>query len=150
MKEKLLHDDRGEKTYVLVFAEGDEAVSGLTGFAERHGIAAGHFTAIGAFSQAVLGYFERERKDYKRIRVAEQVEVLSLVGDVTVKDGRPALHAHVVLGRADGSTVGGHLLDGRVWPTLEVILVESPAHLRRRHDPATGLALIDLDAPRAA
>lgn len=149
MKEKLLHD-RGEKTYALVFAEGDEVVSGLTRFAGRHGVSAGHLTALGAFSQAVLGYFERDRKGYKRIPVQEQVEVLSLVGDVTVTDGQPTLHAHVVLGKADGSTVGGHLLEGRVWPTLEVILVESPAHLRRRHDPATGLALIDLDASRAA
>jgi predicted DNA-binding protein with PD1-like motif len=149
MREKLLHD-RGEKTYALVFDPGDEVVSGLTGFAGRHRLAASHLTAIGAFSQAVLGYFDRDRKDYRRIPVTEQVEVLSLIGDVALKDGKPALHAHVVLGRADGTAVGGHLLEARVWPTLEVILVESPAHLRRRHDPASGLALIDLDAPAAA
>jgi uncharacterized protein len=125
-------------------------VSGLTGFAGRHRLAASHLTAIGAFSQAVLGYFDRDRRDYRRIPVTEQVEVLSLIGDVALKDGKPALHAHVVLGKADGTAVGGHLLEARVWPTLEVILVESPAHLRRRHDPASGLALIDLDAPAAA
>jgi predicted DNA-binding protein with PD1-like motif len=149
MREKLLHD-QGEKTFALVFEPGDEVVSGLTGFAERHRLAASHLTAIGAFSQAVLGYFDRDRRDYRRIPVTEQVEVLSLIGDVALKDGKPALHAHVVLGRADGSTVGGHLLEARVWPTLEVILVESPAHLRRRHDPASGLALIDLGTPWAA
>ena len=149
MREKLLHD-RGEKTYALVFDPGDEVVSGLTGFAGRHRLAASHLTAIGAFSQAVLGYFDRDRKDYRRIPVTEQVEVLSLMGDVALKDGKPALHAHVVLRKADGTAVGGHLLEARVWPTLEVILVESPAHLRRRHDPASGLALIDLDAPAAA
>ena len=149
MREKLLHD-RGEKTYALVFDPGDEVVSGLTGFAGRHRLAASHLTAIGAFSQAVLGYFDRDRRDYRRIPVTEQVEVLSLIGDVALKDGKPALHAHVVLGKADGTAVGGHLLEARVWPTLEVILVESPAHLRRRHDPASGLALIDLDAPAAA
>jgi predicted DNA-binding protein with PD1-like motif len=149
MKDKLLHD-QGEKTYALVFDPGDEVVGGLTEFARRRGLTASHLTAIGAFSQAVLGYFDRDRRDYRRIPVSEQVEVLSLIGDVAVKDGQPALHAHVVLGRADGTTVGGHLLEARVWPTLEVILVESPAHLRRRHDPASGLALIDLAAPRAA
>jgi uncharacterized protein len=149
MREKLLHD-QGEKTFALVFDPGDEVVSGLTGFAGRHRLAASHLTAIGAFSQAVLGYFDRDRRDYRRIPVTEQVEVLSLIGDVALKDGKPALHAHVVLGKADGTTVGGHLLEARVWPTLEVILIESPAHLRRRHDPASGLALIDLDAPRAA
>jgi predicted DNA-binding protein with PD1-like motif len=149
MREKLLHD-QGEKTFALVFDPGDEVVSGLTGFAGRHRLAASHLTAIGAFSQAVLGYFDRDRRDYRRIPVTEQVEVLSLIGDVALKDGKPALHAHVVLGKADGTTVGGHLLEARVWPTLEVILIESPAHLRRRHDPASRLALIDLDAPRAA
>jgi predicted DNA-binding protein with PD1-like motif len=149
MREKLLHD-QGEKTFALVFEPGDEVVSGLTGFAGRHRLAASHLTAIGAFTQAVLGYFDRDRRDYRRIPVTEQVEVLSLIGDVALKDGKPALHAHVVLGKADGSTVGGHLLEARVWPTLEVILVESPAHLRRRHDPASGLALIDLGTPRAA
>jgi uncharacterized protein len=149
MKEKLLHD-QGEKTYALVLDPGDEVVSSLTGFARRRGLAASHLTAIGAFSQAVLGYFDRDRKDYRRIPITEQVEVLSLIGDVALKDGKPALHAHVVLGKADGTTVGGHLLEAQVWPTLEVILVESPAHLRRHHDPASGLALIDLDVPRAA
>jgi predicted DNA-binding protein with PD1-like motif len=149
MREKLLHD-RGEKTYALVFDPGDEVVSGLTGFAGRHRLAASHLTAIGAFSEAILGYFDRARRDYRRIPVAEQVEVLSLIGDVALKEGKPALHAHVVLGKADGTAVGGHLLEARVWPTLEVILVESPAHLRRRHDSASGLALIDLDAPAAA
>lgn len=149
MKEKLLHE-QGEKTFALVFDPGDEVVSGLTRFAERQRLSAGHLTAIGAFSEAALGYFDRERKDYARIPVREQVEVLSLIGDVALTDGKPSLHAHVVVGRADGTTLGGHLLEARVWPTLEVILVESPAHLRKRHDPATGLARIDLDAGRAA
>ncbi len=145
MKEKRLHA-AGETTDAVVFDKGDEVVQGLTAFAARHRLAASHFTAIGAFSEVVLGYFDRERRDYRRIPVREQVEVLSLVGDVAVADGTPAVHAHVVVGRADGTTMGGHLLEARVWPTLEVILVESPAHLRKRHDPATGLALIDLDA----
>ena len=148
MKEKLLHAG-AEKTYAVVLDKGDEAVQALTRFAARHGLAASHLTAIGAFSEVVLGYFDRDRRDYRRIPLREQVEVLSLVGDVALKDGAPTLHAHVVVGRADGTTMGGHLLEGRVWPTLEVVLVESPAHLRKRHDAATGLALIDLDATAA-
>jgi predicted DNA-binding protein with PD1-like motif len=136
----------GGKTHVLVFERGDEAAAGLLEFAREHGVAAAQRTAIGAFSRAVVGYFDRERKEYERIAVDEQVEVLSLVGDVALKeDGEPQVHAHVILGRRDGSTVGGHLLEGRVWPTLEVVLVESPAELPRRHDPETGLALIDPD-----
>lgn len=76
----------------------------------------------------------------------EQVEVLSLVGDLVLEDGEPTIHAHVVLGRPDAATLGGHLLEGQVWPTLEVILSEAPAVLHKRIDPETGLALINLDA----
>jgi predicted DNA-binding protein with PD1-like motif len=149
MKAKLL-SAQGEKTFALVFDHGDEAVAGLTTFARREGLAASHFTAIGAFSDVVLGYFDRQRREYARIPIREQVEVLSLIGDVALRDGRPTLHAHVVVGKADGTAHGGHLLEAHVWPTLELVLVESPRHLRRRWDEASGLALIDLDAERAA
>ena len=66
------------------------------------------------------------------------------MGDVAQQDGEPKVHAHVVLGRSDGSTRGGHLLEAHVRPTLEVMLVESPAHLNKQHDPESGLALIRL------
>jgi predicted DNA-binding protein with PD1-like motif len=145
MKAQLIHEHEGEKTYVLVFATGDEAIAGLTTFAREKKLAASRFTAIGGFQEATLGYFDLEKKDYNKIPVREQVEVLSLVGDVTLTEkGEPKIHAHVVLGRSDASTRGGHLIEARVRPTLEVMLVESPRHLRRRHDPQSGLALIQL------
>jgi predicted DNA-binding protein with PD1-like motif len=81
---------------------------------------------------------------YRKIAMQEQVEVLSLVGDIALKDGAPQLHAHVVVGKSDGTAHGGHLIEAHVWPTLEVILTESPKHLWRKIDPETGLALIDL------
>jgi predicted DNA-binding protein with PD1-like motif len=145
MKAKRLHAN-GERTYALVFDKGDEVVGGLESFAREQGVSAARFTAIGAFSDVKLGYFDRERRNYKEIPLPEQVEVLSLLGDVATKDGEPSVHAHVVVGRSDGSTRGGHLLEAHVWPTLEVILDESPAHLRKRSDAETGLALIDLEA----
>src|SRR5439155_1748058 len=75
MKSKLL-DSTGQKTFALVFDKEDEVVAGLTAFAKAERLGAAHFTAIGAFSEVTLGYFERARKDYKRMTVAEQVEVL--------------------------------------------------------------------------
>jgi predicted DNA-binding protein with PD1-like motif len=145
MKAQLLHDTDGEKTYVLVFDTGDEAIAGLTALAREKKLAASHFTAIGGFQEATLGYFNLDRKDYDKIPVREQVEVLSLVGDITLTDkNEPKIHAHVVLGRSDGSTRGGHLVEAKVRPTLEVMLVESPRHLRRKHDPQSGLALIQV------
>jgi uncharacterized protein len=145
MKAKLLHDNR-ERTYALVFDKGDTVLPELEAFAREHGITAARFTAIGAFSDVNMGYFDRERKEFLEIPVHEQVEVLSLLGDIAEDDGEPKVHAHVVLGLRDGRTRGGHLLEAHVWPTLEVILDESPAHLRKRSDAETGLALIDPSA----
>lgn len=143
MKAKLIHEEGGEKTFALVFETGDEAMEELTSFARENGLGAARVTAIGAFSEATLGYFDLEKKDYEEIPVKEQVEVLSLVGDVVPKEsGEPQVHAHVVVGKRDGTTRGGHLLNARVRPTLEVVLVESPGHLRRKWNEDVGLALI--------
>ena len=144
MKSKLIYSDGGEKTFALVFDTGDEVVSGITHFAKENALDAASLTAIGAFSDATLGYFDIQRKEYEEIPVGEQVEVLSLVGDIALKGEEPQLHAHVVVGRRDGTAMGGHLLEARVRPTLEVVLVESPEHLCKKTDPETGLALIDL------
>ena len=73
------------------------------------------------------------------------MELLSLIGDIALRDGEPQVHAHVVLGRRDGTTLGGHLMEAKVRPTLEVILSESPAHLRRTVHDESGLPLIDLE-----
>ena len=143
--------DRGERTFVVVFDKEDEVIEGLTDFASRHRLRASHLTAIGALSDVVLGYFDRTARDYRKIPLPEQVEVLSLLGVVTFDGEKPKVHAHIVVGRADGSTRGGHLLEGHVFPTLEVVVEELPKHLHRRLDPETGLALIDLGGrPQAA
>lgn len=133
----------GDTTYALIFDKGDEVVRELTEFAKRRRLSAAHFTAIGAFAEVTLGYFDPARKDYRRIPVTGQVEVVALLGDIALDGEDPKIHAHVVVGLQDATTRGGHLLEGRVWPTLELVLTETPAHLRRRFDTATGLALID-------
>src|SRR5688572_16501586 len=148
MESKLIFEHDGLKTYVLVYEKGDEFISKLQGFAEQHALAASQFTAIGAFSDAVLGYFDRQKMDYKKIPVKEQVEVLTLVGNITLSDGEHKVHAHAVLGKADASAIGGHILEGHIleghiWPTLEVVVEESPKHLLRRKDSETGLPLLD-------
>jgi predicted DNA-binding protein with PD1-like motif len=117
-------------------------MEGLAEFARDQQLEASDFSALGAFSGALLGFFDVEEKDYRKIPVDEQVEVLTLVGNITLDKGEPKVHAHTVLGCADGTTRGGHLLGGHVRPTLELILTESPVQLRRRFDVETGLALI--------
>jgi predicted DNA-binding protein with PD1-like motif len=143
MKAKLIHQGT-QRTFAVILETGDEAVGCLTRFAQEQRIGAAQLTGLGAFSGVVLGFFDWQTKQYRRIPCAEQLEVLSLLGDVALgPDGKPVLHPHIVCGKSDGSAVGGHLLEGHVRPTLEVILTESPAHLRRRKDPESGLALID-------
>ncbi|MBI3804564.1 MAG: DNA-binding protein [Nitrospirae bacterium] len=141
MKDKLI-EQQEEKIYILVFDTGDEVVMELSAFAAKRGLAAAQLTGIGGFRDVSLGFFEPDRKDYKIIPVDEQVEVLSLVGTITLYQGKPKVHAHVVVGKSDGSAHGGHLLGGHVWPTLEVVMTETPEHLQRRIDEVTGLALI--------
>jgi uncharacterized protein len=142
MKTKLINEGP-QKTYVLVLEMGDEAVSSIEDFARKNGIAAAQLTGIGAFSDAVLGFFDWETKNYRNIPVTEQVEVVSLLGDIALgADGKPALHPHVVVSRSDGIAMGGHLLKAHVRPTLEVVLTESPRHLHKRKDAESGLALI--------
>jgi len=150
MKSRLLVD-RAERTFVVVFDKGEEVVEGLSAFASRESLRASQVTAIGALSDVTLGYFDRESRQYQKIPLPEQVEVLSLLGVVTLDGEKPKVHSHIVVGRRDGRAHGGHLLEGHVWPTLEVIIEESPRHLQRRHDAASGLARIDLgDQARAA
>jgi uncharacterized protein len=141
MRSKLL-TQAGERTFAVIFDTGDEAISGLTEFARQQKLAASHFTAIGGFSEVTLGYFQIDKKEYKKIPVHEQVEVVSLVGDIALDKGEPKIHAHVVIGRSDGSASAGHLVEGHVRPTLEVMLTETPAHLHREFDQESGLALI--------
>jgi uncharacterized protein len=143
MKSKLLHENAGQRTYAIVLETGDEALACLQQFVRKESVSAAQLTAIGALSGATLNYFDWEQRKYLPIPVREQVEVASLVGDVALAaSGEPALHIHTVLGRRDGTALGGHLTEARVRPTLEVILTESPAHLQKVHDPQSGLALI--------
>lgn len=136
-------------TYVVVFDEGEEAFSALTDWAASEQLSAAQVTAVGAFERATVGWFDRAARDYRRVVINQQCEVLSLIGDIAIgatddETPRPQPHLHAVLGLWDGTTRGGHLLEGHVWPTLEVVVRETPAQLRKTHRPDVGLALIDL------
>ncbi|MGA8079576.1 MAG: PPC domain-containing DNA-binding protein [Xanthobacteraceae bacterium] len=144
MQHKQIHrSDDGQRTYAVVLETGEEAVQCLNRFVAVERIGAAQLTAIGAFSDLVLMYFDWEKKTYSRIPVCEQVEVASLIGDVaTSPDGKPSLHIHLVVGKRDGSAMAGHLGEAHVRPTLEVIVTENPAHLRKVKDENSGLPLI--------
>src|SRR5215471_874443 len=146
MMARLLHEANGLRTFAIIFDKGDEGRASLLEFANTNRFADAQLTAIGAFSEVTLGFFDRRLKSYKEIPVKEQVEVLSFSGNIVQQDGKPKLHAHVVIGKADGTAHGGHFLGGKVWPTLEMVLSELPVHLKRAPDRESGLALINLAA----
>jgi hypothetical protein len=143
MQYRRLHESGGQRIYAVVLEKGEEVMGCLQKFAAAEQLYAAQLTGIGAFSDLVLLYFDWEKKEYLRNAVREQVEVASLVGDVAqAPTGEPALHIHLVVGRRDGSALAGHLGEAHVRPTLELIVTESPAHLRKVKDAETGLALI--------
>lgn len=141
MQWKLLND-KPERTFALILDAGDEAMSCLERFAADAKLTASRLTAIGAFRDVTLGYFDWSSKEYRPHRFVEQLEVLSLIGDVAMEGELPKIHAHVVLGRSDCTTLGGHLLRATVRPTLEILVTDAPAFLCREHDPESGLTLI--------
>jgi predicted DNA-binding protein with PD1-like motif len=143
MTSKLL-TSTAEKTFAIAFDKQEEAMDSLRSFAVNNSVTAAHFTGIGGFSDVVLGYYDWETKAYARIPVKEQVELVSLIGDITLEKDKPMIHAHAVVARRDGSTAGGHLLEAHVRPTLELVLTESPVHLQRKYDHDSGLALIKM------
>ena len=145
MRARLMRED-GATVYLLVFDEGEEAIETLTAFAAERNVNGAHFSALGAFREAELAWFDCDARDYVPIPVDEQVEVASLVGNVAMFDEEIRVHAHAVLGRRDGSTVAGHVMSGRVRPTLEMILVDEPTTLARRIDDRVGLPLLDVTA----
>jgi uncharacterized protein len=147
MKSKLVSDQPGAQVHVVILDSGEEAFAALTKFANEAKISAASLTAIGAFEKATVGWFDFASKSYKKIEVGEQCEVLSAIGDIAIgDDGKASLHVHIVLGLSDGSTRGGHLLEGKVRPTLEVVVTETPSKLRRKKRKDLGIALIDIAA----
>ena len=143
MKSKLLNDDK-QKTFAIILDSGDEVMESITSFAKEQKLHASQFNAIGAFSKVTLGYFDFSIKDYQKIEINEQVEVLNIAGDISLYENEYKIHAHVVVGKKDGSAHGGHLMKATVHPTLEIILTESPAYLKREMDKDSGIPLIKI------
>jgi len=131
------------KTFVVIFETGDELATGLSKFAIEQNLSAASFKAVGALSSVRLGWYNLGSKTYDpAVILDEQVELLSLIGDVALRDGKPVVHSHMVIGRQDGTAHGGHLLEAYIRPTCEVVLTESPTQLHRFLDPESGLAVI--------
>src|SRR6202023_1805405 len=143
MQVQLLNPGEPTKQYAVIFYQGDEAFSGLLEFAEKYHVTSAHFTAIGAVNGATLGWFDPQRKMYKKIPINGQLEVIGMSGDIALYQGKPVVHAHMVVGTSDGTTRAGHVLTAYVSPTLEAMVTVDPVAMQKRFDPETDLTLID-------
>lgn len=139
MRSELIRDG-DQISFAIVLDRGDEIVGSLEAFVREQGLAAGRFTAAGAFSYVVLGFFDWSKKDYERIHVDQPVQILSLEGEIILDAGKPRLHSHVVLAKPDGSPCSGQLLEGYVRPVLEIV-IDPTVNSRSDAVTAAGLAL---------
>jgi predicted DNA-binding protein with PD1-like motif len=135
-------DNQANRIYAIVFDKGEVFPDKLIEFAKDNGLFGGWFNAIGAFSRVTLAYFDLSTNEYERNVIDEQVEVASIIGNIGVFNDEPKLHAHAVVGRRDGSSFAGHLIEGVVRPTLEIFLYDSNMRLTREIDAETGLPLL--------
>jgi hypothetical protein len=143
MKFKILNQSAQETTYAVIFGSGDEILGGLTQFAEENHIVAARITGIGSIHNGTLAWLNPETKKFRMIHIDQQAEVLSLLGDIAMYQGKPVVHIHMVVGFGDGTAHGGHLLEAHVWPTLEVIVTAYPRPLYKKFDAEKGIAVID-------
>jgi predicted DNA-binding protein with PD1-like motif len=137
-----VEDSPGRRTWVLAFRGGDQVELEILRFAEENAVQAAEIRGIGGFREVTLAYFEKKTMQYEPIPVKEQVEVVSILGNLTRFEGKPKLHAHVLIGKKDGSTLAGHLLAAAVWPTLELFVTAYAEPLERKQDPETKLPLL--------
>jgi uncharacterized protein len=143
MKVRLLSENGGAKNYAIILAKGDEVMSGLTDFARQNKVTSASFTAIGAFSHATVAWFDDGRKEFKLIPIEQQVELVSMIGDIALVNDQPAVHTHVSVASSDGTVRGGHVINAFVFPTLELFMTVYSTPLHKESDKATGLKLID-------
>lgn len=131
--------------YVIRFEDGEVFPGRLLEFLATRSIFSGTFTGIGAMSRVRLAYFDTSIRAYADLDVEEQVEVLALVGNVARHSEQPLVHAHITLGRRDYSTLGGHLREGVVCPTLELYLRAGSETIERTVDERYGLPSLELE-----
>ena len=155
MRYRVLEQVGERRKFVLVLDAGEEVVTAVTHFAARMNVKGASLTGIGALSRARLGHFDPATKEFTANDIAQQTEVLSILGNIAEADapddddgdapgeGGVRLHIHIVLGCRDASAKGGHLVEGHVAPTMELIVEEAESHLTRGLDAETGLVLLE-------
>ncbi|HYL39277.1 MAG TPA: DUF296 domain-containing protein [Bryobacteraceae bacterium] len=113
------------RTFEVTMRKGDDIGAGLAEFAEQNHLKLAHFTGVGAVGSAVLGWFDPDKRAYKKIVIDQEAEVVSFIGNISIQNGKPFLHAHCVVALQDGTTKGGHFIEGHVSLAMQVFVVDS-------------------------
>ncbi len=145
VKVKLLSKNGNLSTYVLVFAKNDEIISGLTEFAQKYNVTAAHFKGLGDAMRAKVGWYEKSNKQFKVIPIDQPAEITSLIGNITMNNGKPVVHAHINLADSNGMVHGGHLLEAFIFPTLEVFVTVEPTTMYKKMYEEAGAFVIDTE-----
>lgn len=123
--------------------KGTKIPDDLIAIAVHERIATAQVTGIGGVGEVRIAYYNQETKKYEEHDYKEELEVTSLLGNITRKDGKPFLHVHGTFGRRDLSVIGGHIMKASVSPLLEVVVTPTRNVAKRRFDEAVGLNVID-------
>lgn len=124
--------------FLVRLDRGEEVIETLTVFAARRKIACAFLQGIGAVEKTEIGYFDLARKRYRRRAVSPVAEVVGFGGNISILEGRPFIHAHIIIVGPDHRVTGGHLFSATVAITLEVYVRVVRGRLVRQHDPTTG------------
>ncbi|MBI4037995.1 DNA-binding protein [Candidatus Curtissbacteria bacterium] len=133
---------------LIRLSKGEELIENLTKFCQKHGIKTAQVMGIGAVLWADIGHYDLSKKEYLYKKYEHTMELTSLLGNVSEKDGKPYLHLHVNISDKDGKTYGGHLKEAVCAGTIEIFLTPIETTLNRRFDNETGLALWDLSSAK--
>lgn len=131
-----------EKQVVLNLARGEELFEVLLSWCKENNIAGATLTGLGAADQLELAYYNMQTKAYERHIIDEEVEILSLTGNLGTLEAQKMLHIHGVFGKRDLTTFGGHVFKLRVSGACEIHLTTLPSNLKRSFDETTGLNLL--------
>ena len=128
-----------EDMIVVRLDRGDEIAKSLIEVAKREKVTLASVTGIGATDDFEVGVFDLKRADYEHFRFGGNHEIVSLVGNVTAKDGNPYLHLHITCAGEGGKIVGGHLFEGKISLTAEIFLHKGAGRAERLRDDTLGI-----------
>ena len=135
----VLSDD---KNYILRFDPNEEITRELSNFCEKEKLFAGTITGIGSASEVTISFYNLDTKQYESVTVARRMEIVSLLGNVALLEGKPFAHLHGIFSDADMQPISGHVKELVVSATCEIALTRFDGEVRRAHDPKTGLNLL--------